>query len=40
MNENELLKSEHKLEKCLELNNFCYIVLWGCNEALTYSNNY
>jgi hypothetical protein len=40
MIENELLKNEHKLEMCLEQNNYCCIVLWGCNEALTYSSNY
>jgi hypothetical protein len=38
--ENELLTSEHKLEMCLEHNDFCCIQLWGCKKALTYSSNY
>jgi hypothetical protein len=41
MIENISLKSENKLEMYLEQNDFCCIVLWGCNnEALTYSSNY
>jgi hypothetical protein len=40
MIENKLLKSENKLEMCLERNTFCCILLWGCNKALTYSSDY
>jgi hypothetical protein len=38
--ENKWLKSDNKSEMCLEQNNFCCILLWGCNNAITYSSNY
>jgi hypothetical protein len=41
MIENELLKSENKLEMCLEHNNFCCILAWGCTaKAITYTSNF
>jgi hypothetical protein len=37
---NELPESENKLEMCLEHNNFCCILAWGCTMAITYNSNY
>jgi hypothetical protein len=40
MIENDLLNSENKSEMCLEHNNFCCILAWGCTKTITYSSNY